>query len=326
MEQRIIAVRNEKFRKEVVDGLTNFPKSLPSKYFYDQKGDQLFQQIMAMPSYYLTDCEFEILDTYKEAISQFLIESKSPTDLIELGAGDGKKTKILLRHLLSTRQDFVYKPIDISKNAIDCLSSNLAEVLPDLNVEGEVGMYFEVLEALKESSNRKKAILVLGSNIGNLEHEIAVSFLSKIADAMTQEDRLFMGFDQKKEPQKILDAYNDVTGITAAFNKNILVRINRELEANFEVNKFQHWQTYNPETGTAKSYLVATEAMTVSITALNREISFEAWETIHTEISQKYDDKVVQWLAKQAGLEAVHCFADAQNFYKNYIFKKGTIG
>lgn len=321
MEQKIIGVQNEKFKSEVLEGLTNYPKSLPSKYFYDKKGDGLFQQIMAMPSYYLTDCEFEILETHTEAIAKHLFHTKSSYDLIELGAGDGKKTKILLRYLLENKRGFVYKPIDISKNALDSLSSDLAHILPDLNVDAQEGMYFDVLEKLNKSSDRKKAILVLGSNIGNLEHEIAVNFLSKIAAAMEEEDRLFMGFDQKKHPQIILDAYNDATGITAAFNKNILERINRELEATFEVDKFEHWETYNPETGTAKSFLVATEPMIVYIGALDKEIRFEAWESIHTEISQKYDDEVVAWLAKQAGLEILHCFTDARNYYKNYIFK-----
>lgn len=322
MENKLVVeTQNEKFKKEVLDGLMSYPKSLPSKYFYDKKGDALFQQIMAMPSYYLTDCEFEILETHTEAIAKHLFNSNPSYDLIELGAGDGKKTKILLQYLVANKQDFVYKPIDISKNAIDSLAIDLENFLPDLNVEGEVGMYFDVLEKLKESSNRNKAILVLGSNIGNLEHEVAISFLSKIADTMTQGDRLFMGFDQKKHPQVILDAYNDATGITAAFNKNILERINRELGATFNLDKFKHWETYNPETGTAKSFLVATEPMHVHIGALDKEIAFEAWETIHTEISQKYDDKVVAWLAEQAGLEILHCFTCGQNFYKNYIFK-----
>lgn len=321
MEKKLVAKQNETFKSEVLKGLTSYPKSLPSKYFYDKKGDGLFQQIMAMPSYYLTDCEFEILETHTEAIADQLFHSKSSYDLIELGAGDGKKTKILLRHLLKKKEDFVYKPIDISENALDSLSSDLATILPDLNIDAQAGMYFDVLEKLNKSSDRKKAILVLGSNIGNLEHKIAIDFLSKIANAMTQEDRLFMGFDQKKHPQIILDAYNDATGITAAFNKNILERINRELDASFDLDKFKHWQTYNPESGTAKSYLVATVAMRVPIRALDTEVALDAWESIHTEISQKYDDEVVAWLAKQAGLEILHCFTDARNYYKNYIFK-----
>ena len=324
MDQEIKEIQIEKFRSEVLDGLSSHPKTLPSKYFYDEKGDKLFQQIMAMPSYYLTDCEFEILETHTEAIATYLFYSKSPYDLIELGAGDAKKTKILLRHLLTIKQDFVYKPIDISNYALVSLEADLANIFPNLNVECQVGMYFDVLDKLNKHSNRKKAILVLGSNIGNLEHKIAIEFLKKIAAAMTEGDRLFMGFDQKKNPQTILDAYNDPTGITAAFNKNILERINRELEATFDLDKFRHWQTYNPETGTAKSYLVATEPMKVYIKALEKEISFEAWESIHTEISQKYDDEVVAWLAEQAGLEILHCFTDARSYYKNYIFKSIT--
>lgn len=324
MDQHAKKIQSERFKNDVLNGLIRYPKTLPSKYFYDKKGDKLFQQIMAMPSYYLTDCEYEILEAHTEAIATHLFYSKGPYDLIELGAGDGKKTKILLRYLLAKKQDFVYKPIDISENALSLLAADLAGILPYLKVDCQVGMYFDVLEKLYKQSDRKKAIIVLGSNIGNLSHEEAIEFLKKISDAMTQEDRLFMGFDQKKHPQTILDAYNDPDGITAAFNKNILARINRELEATFDKTKFKHWQTYNPETGTAKSYLVATEPMKVYIKALDKEITFEAWESIHTEISQKYDDAIVAWLAKKADLEILHCFTDARGYYKNYIFRSIT--
>src|SRR5690625_4558297 len=228
MKQKAREIQSERFKNDVMNGLMHFPKNLPSKYFYDEKGDKLFQQIMAMPSYYLTDCEFEILEMHTEAIATNLFYSKSPYDLIELGAGDGKKTKILLRHLLAKKLDFVYKPIDISENALALLAADLADILPYLKVDCQVGMYFDVLANLHKQSDRNKAILVLGSNIGNLSHEEAIDFLKKIADAMTQQDRLFMGFDQKKHPQTILDAYNDPTGITAAFNKNILARIRSE--------------------------------------------------------------------------------------------------
>src|SRR5699024_5922760 len=233
MKQKAREIQSERFKNDVMNGLMHFPKNLPSKYFYDEKGDKLFQQIMAMPSYYLTDCEFEILEMHTEAIATNLFYSKSPYDLIELGAGDGKKTKILLRYLIAKQHDFVYKPIDISENALASLATDLANILPYLKVECQVGMYFDVLDKLHRQSDRKKTILVLGSNIENLNHEEAIDFLKKIANAMTQEDRLFMGFDQKKHPQTILDAYHDPAGITAAFNKNILDRINRELDATF---------------------------------------------------------------------------------------------
>lgn len=310
------------FKKDVLEGLTSFPKFLYSKYIYDETGDKLFQEIMALPEYYLTNCEFDILSIHTQEIAELFSNAKSGFDLIELGAGDGKKTKLLLRYLSENNFDFVYKPIDISLNAIKSLTNNLAKELPKVTVDGEKGMYFEVLERLQQYNSRKKVLMVLGSNIGNLLHEKAIAFLTKLKDIMSPEDLLFMGFDQKKNPQVILDAYNDATGVTAAFNKNLLHRINRELEGNFNVEKFKHWEVYDPESGTARSFLVATETMEVSIKALNLNITFEAWETIHTEISQKYDDKVVQWLADSSGLQIETSFEDEKGYYKDYIFRR----
>ncbi len=310
------------FKKEVYEGLTSFPKYLSSKYFYDKAGDKLFQDIMAMPEYYLTDCEFEILETHTKPIAEYFRGKENGFDLIELGAGDGKKTKILLKYLSENDFNFVYKPIDISQNAIDSLSEKLQEELPNVAVDPEKGEYFEVLERLKQYNTRKKVIVVLGSNIGNLLHPRAIDFLSKLKDTMQEDDMLFMGFDQKKEPETILNAYNDETGITAAFNKNILKRINRELDADFNIDNFKHWETYNPESGTAKSFLVATKQMEVTIKQLDLTIQFDPWETIHTEISQKYTDKVVDWLANESGLEIETSFTDSKGYYKNYVFKR----
>ena len=192
---------------------------------------------------------------------------------------------------------------------------------PDLNLEPEVGAYFEVLGRLQSVSNRKKVILFLGSNIGNLLHPRAVAFLSELQQNMNPADRVFIGFDQKKHPQTVLNAYNDPLGVTAAFNKNLLHRINRELQADFDPDGFKQWETYDPETGTDKSYLVALRPMKVHIAALDLEIEFAAWETIHTEISQKYTDEVVNWLAEQAGLKVDAEFTDNKKYYKNYCFK-----
>ena len=307
------------FKKEVYEGLSSELKYLSSKYIYDKKGDKLFQDIMAMPSYYLTDCEFEILSLHKEEIA-VLFEDKGGFDLIELGAGDGKKTKVLLKHLVENGSEFVYKPIDISQNAIDSLTETLALEIPNLVVDAEKGEYFEVLERLKEFDSRKKVIMVLGSNIGNLLHPRAIEFLTQLKDTMNKGDLLFMGFDQKKNPQIIMDAYNDPEGITEAFNKNLLHRINKELDGNFNPDNFKHWEVYDPETGTAKSFLVAKEVQHVSIRGINLNITFKQWETIHTEISQKYDDEIVHWLAKESGLKLTTDFMDTKAYYKNYVF------
>lgn len=322
MDTKIHPKQNIAFENEVFEGLSSSPKHLSSKYFYDKKGDKLFQDIMAMPEYYLTGSELAIISNNTATIGELFRDKENGLDLIELGAGDGKKTKVLLKYMADNNFNFVYKPIDISENAVEMLSKNLAEEMPKLNVEAEVGEYFEVLERLKGFNKRKKVIMVLGSNIGNLKHPKAIDFLTKLQDVMLPDDLLFMGFDQKKNPQTILDAYNDKTGITEAFNKNVLTRINRELGGNFDLEKFKHWEAYNPETGTAKSFLVATEAMEVHIEKIQLKVNFDQWESIHTEISQKYDDKIVEWLAKESGLKIKSSFADEREFYKNYAFTK----
>ena len=189
------------FKKEVFEGLSAFPKYLSSKYFYDKKGDRLFQDIMAMPEYYLTGCEYQILSTHTKEIGELFRDRENGLDLIELGAGDGKKTKVLLKYMAENNFNFVYKPIDISENAVSLLTENLASEMPKLSVDAEVGEYFEVLERLKGFNKRKKVIMVLGSNIGNLPHPKAIDFLSKLKDALLPDDLLFMGFDQKKNPQ-----------------------------------------------------------------------------------------------------------------------------
>ena len=309
------------FAEDTYKGLTSYPKYLLSKYIYDKKGDLLFQQIMEMPEYYLTSCESDILKLNAADIAAYF-SSRTGFDLIELGAGDGKKTKILLKELVNNKHQFDYLPIDISQNVLDQLKDSLEKEIPEVRVKPQQGTYFKTLEKIAEYTSRKKVILVLGSNIGNLSHKEAVEFLENIARGMGEEDMLFMGFDQKKHPQRILDAYNDKTGITEAFNKNLLVRINSELEGNFNTDQFLHWETYDPETGTARSFLVSKLQQQVSIRKLGLDVNFEAWETIHTEISQKYDDAVVQWLADEAGLLVDRSFSDQENCYKNYIFRR----
>lgn len=312
------------FEQEVRTGLTDFPKHLSSKFIYDKKGDKLFQDIMNLPEYYLTACEFNILKKHAQAIAA-AFESKNGFDLIELGAGNGKKTKVLLKHLSEHHFDFNYLPIDISQNVLDELEASLTRELPDVKVQIQQGTYFKTLEHLAGYNSRKKVILMLGSNIGNLLHEQAITFLQNIQKAMSEEDMLFIGFDQKKDPQTVLNAYNDPTGVTEAFNKNILFRINSEFNANFEPNKFSHWEVYDPETGTAKSFLVSKMEQQVKINALDLNVHFAPWETIHTEISQKYDDPTVEWLAREAGLQVLAQFVDEKGYYKNYIFKKASI-
>lgn len=322
MQESIAPTLKTQFEKDVYKGLTDYPKHLSSQYFYDEKGDKLFQDIMNMPEYYLTDREFAILSKYTIEIAELFAQGDAPFKLLELGAGDGKKTKILLKYLSENNFKFKYQPIDISQNALDGLKKSLQDELPQVSVEPRQGTYFETLEEINAENGTKKIILFLGSNIGNLLHPQAVEFLKSVQHLMQDDDLLFVGFDMKKNPQNILDAYNDPNGITAAFNKNVLTRINRELVGNFNLDNFRHWEAYNPETGTAKSFLVSTKAQNVTLKKLDLEVDFTAWETIHTEISQKYDERTIEWLADKSRLEIVTEFSDVHEDYKNYAFKR----
>lgn len=308
------------FEEEVYKGFTAFPKYVSSKYFYDEKGDKLFQQIMAMPEYYLTGTELNIIKNNIELIAEYFT-SPNGFDLIELGAGDGKKTKVILEYLVENDFNFNYLPIDISQHALNHLEASLKKEIPLLSVKPQQGSYFKILEKLNSLNKRKKVILFLGSNIGNLSHSRAVQFMKEIQRSMCKNDILFMGFDQKKHPQKILDAYNDKNGITEAFNKNVLTRINNELDADFNPDEFLHWETYDPQTGTAKSFLVSKKKQSIAINKLNLEVSFEKWEAVHTEISQKYDDNTVKWLAEESGLQISESIADEDENFKNYFFR-----
>lgn len=321
MKVKVQTTFNSSFEEDCYKGLTSDPKYLLSKYIYDEKGDKLFQDIMALDEYYLTNCEFSILKEHAGEIAALMADS-GEFDLLELGAGDGKKTKILLQELVDQNIQFNYLPVDISENVLLELEASLKREIPEARVKIQQGTYFNILQNLAGFRSRKKVILMLGSNIGNLLHEDAIKFLKHISAAMNEDDLLLIGFDQKKHPQIILDAYNDPYGVTEAFNKNHLVRINTELGGDFEPDNFLHWETYNPESGTAKSYLVSKKEQTVKIKKLELKVHFDPWETINTEISQKYDDKVINWLADESGLQVTNSFSDEKQYYKNYIFKK----
>lgn len=322
MDEQTLIKADLQFANEIKKGLTDFPKHLSSKFIYDENGDKIFQEIMDMPSYYLTNCEYETLQRNRRQIVELFAKNSNSINLIELGAGDGKKTKLLLEELYNCNTNFKYTPIDISQNALDLLHSSLIKEYPNIEVDPFQGTYIESLKRIGNTGDEKNIILFLGSNIGNLLHEQAILFLQELEKTMKDEDMIFLGCDQKKDPQTILDAYNDPEGITEAFNKNILARINTELEGNFDLDKFKHWEVYDPQTGTAKSYLVSLEPQDVAIKMLDLELSFAQWETIHTEISQKYDDLTINELADKAGLKIAMAYADDKNYFKNYILVK----
>ncbi|MEL6134973.1 MAG: L-histidine N(alpha)-methyltransferase [Bacteroidota bacterium] len=205
-------VKRSPFLQDVYDGLSATPKYLSSKYFYDEKGSMLFQQIMRMPEYYPTDCEYEIFDSHKAGILRLFADGIDHFRLIEFGAGDGLKTKVLLKYFLDQDVSFTYSPIDISGSALTQLADDLHISWPQLVVDPFKGDYFEALHKLSAQTSERKAVLFLGSNIGNFTEERALDFLRSIRKDLRTGDRLLVGFDLKKDPHTILTAYDDPQG------------------------------------------------------------------------------------------------------------------
>ncbi|PIQ21000.1 MAG: L-histidine N(alpha)-methyltransferase, partial [Cytophagales bacterium CG18_big_fil_WC_8_21_14_2_50_42_9] len=244
------------FAQDVRRGLSKKQKTLSSRYFYDGQGSQLFQQIMNLPEYYLTRCEHEIFSTHQAAICRALAQ-KDFFHLIDLGAGDALKTKILLKELARQEISFAYIPVDISGDAMQSLTENFRTEMPEINLQAVVGEYFASLAWLHENKPGPKVIMFLGSNIGNFSLTDSIAFLQGVRRYLQPGDQLFLGADLRKDPQTILSAYDDAAGVTAEFNLNLLRRINSELGGNFAVEQFKHYALYNPLNGAMQSFLIS---------------------------------------------------------------------
>jgi L-histidine Nalpha-methyltransferase len=309
--------------KAVEVGFSQSPKCLPSWLFYDEIGDKIFQEIMRMPEYYLTACEYEILQMNKALLLKCFDGNTSQFHLVELGAGDGLKTEILLRHFNEQQASFVYSPIDVSESVLYQLQQRLQQAVPGLDVQPINKRYDEALASLAHDHLRK-VFLFMGANIGNFSVKEATKFIASIADVMQEEDQLLIGFDLKKDPRMIQAAYDDPHGITRDFNLNLLVRLNRELGADFQLDQFSHYPYYDPETGTTKSYLVSLREQDVYLEACERAVHFNRWEIIHTEISQKYDMTMIRRMASEAGLIIEKTFYDCKHYFCDVLLTKKT--
>jgi len=311
---------NNTFAQDILAGLTADKKHLSSKYFYDDNGSLIFQEIMDMPEYYLTDAEFEILSLQSQKIIDNL-QFSQPFNIVELGAGDGFKTFKLLEYLVHNKVAFNYVPIDISQEAMDILTQRLQERLPGLTIKPKVGDYFEILKVNKESAY-PSLLLFLGSNIGNYKDDDAVKLLKLFHDNMKSGDKLLLGVDLKKNPLIIHKAYSDPHGITKRFNLNLLLRINRELDADFKLDDFDFYCHYNPETGDVKSYIVSLRQQTVTLKKLNKAIYFDYDELIWTELSKKYSLQDIDDLASKAHFKVNTNFLDCKHYFVDSLWEK----
>jgi dimethylhistidine N-methyltransferase len=311
--------KTELFYADVIAGLKSSPKRLNSKYFYDANGDKLFQELMNSPEYYPTDCELEIFSEKTAEIADAIIADGDAFDLIELGAGDAMKSTYLLKYLLSKKADFTYLPIDISDNVISYLNITLPVTLPGLQITGLNGEYFDMLTKAAAISQRRKVVLFLGSNIGNMPINDAIGFCQELRKHLSAGDMVLIGMDLKKDPKVVLAAYNDKGGITKKFNLNLLKRINRELRSNFDLSKFDHYPTYDPESGACKSYLISLEDQQVTING-KEIITFLKDEYIYMEISQKFTIMQADQIAINTGFVPVDRFFDTKRWFIDAIW------
>jgi len=307
----------QQFRKEVLEDLNREPKQLPSKYFYDAAGDRLFQEIMKLPEYYLTHCETEILTSHARELATLITKDNSYFNLIELGAGDCTKTIHLLRALLEISANFVFRPVDISKAVIDDLCQRLPTELPGLQMTGYQGEYFTRLEEAAQPGQRN-VVLFLGGNIGNMLFTEALDFGRQLRNRLQTGDIAVIGFDLKKAPSIIRGAYDDPTGVTRAFNLNLLSRINRELDANFDLTAFDHYCSYDPASGSCKSYLISLAEQVVKVSG--EYISFKKDEHIWTEISQKYSIEQIDQMATACGFASSASFFDSRRWFTDVFW------
>jgi len=309
----VAGATKENFRDEVLDGLSKSPRQLPYKFFYDQRGAQLFQEICDLPEYYITRTEIEILRLHGADMAKAL---GPQVELIGLGTGAGTKTRILLEEL---HNPAVYVPIDISKEQLERSSARFREMFPTLQVLPVCVDYLEPFELpLPRRLSSRSVIYFPGSTIGNFEPEIASEFLARLVDVAGDGGGLLIGVDLQKDRDVLERAYNDAAGVTAQFNKNLLVRINRELEANFDLNRWQHHAIYSPSEGRIEIYLISDKEQTVHIGA--REFQFRAGEEILTEYSYKHTIAGFIDLARQAGFHFEQVWTDGARWFGVFYF------
>jgi dimethylhistidine N-methyltransferase len=308
------------FAQDVRDGFTAKNKHLSSKYFYDDAGSRIFMEIMKMPEYYPTGCEFEILSQQSAQILKQLHFAEQ-FNIVEFGSGDGMKTKHLLKAFAQAGAQFTYIPIDISQEAIDSLEVNINAFVPSIDMQPRTGDYFEVLEELS-GGDVPNLFLFLGGNIGNYRQADAQALLQKFNAGMKRGDKLLMGIDLQKNPRIVQLAYDDPHGITKAFNMNLLRRINNELEADISLDQFDFYSNYNPQNGEVNSYLVSLKKQHFHSTVLNQTFFFEKDELVWTELSKKYSFTEIDALAQASGFSVTHNFMDCKHYFTDSLWEK----
>ncbi len=309
--------KTNSFAEDVRIGLTAKKKFLLPKYFYDERGSQLFEHICMTDEYYPTKSEISILKTLSPTISE---RNNDKNLIVELGSGSSLKTNYILSSFLKTRDSLKYVPIDVSSILINS-SQELIKKYDRLTITGIISFYKEGINFIIYKDPSPKLILFLGSSIGNFTKEEAIDFMKMLRKDLNQEDRLLIGFDLIKDNKILVNAYNDGGGFTAEFNLNILHRINNELGGNFNTDNFEHSAIFNEEESRIEMYLVAKKDIVVEIKDIGVEVKFEKGERIHTENSYKFTNDMINDLADSSGMEFSDFYTDDRKYFSLCAFR-----
>jgi len=314
---RRLPSRSTTFADDVRSGLSAMPKSLPPRWFYDALGSALFSAITNLPEYYVTRTEEAILGAHGAEIVEAI---GGPVSLVELGSGDSRKTRLLIGALLQRQGALEYLPIDIDATVLEATARGLLTDFPTLTVNAICAEFSDAAAALRtRPPGTRAAVLFLGSTIGNLDESEAIAMLSSLRRALTPNDVLFLGADMQKPRDVLEPAYDDPLGVTAAFNLNVLGRINRELGGHFRLDRFAHRAFYNEERGRIEMHLVSRERQTVRIDALDLDIVFGEGETIHTENSHKYTAAQLERIAAATGFTIARTWTDEREWFTDAL-------
>lgn len=314
--------RGDGFAADVRQGLTASPKFLPPKYLYDDLGARLFAAICALPEYYLTRVEAEILSGWG---GEILAALPGRLRVLELGSGDAEKTPLLLGRLLARQQDVHYIVVDVAESSVRKSAESLMADNPGLRMTAFVGEYEPGLQAVAEMDRREAAadgntlVLFLGTSLGNLEPPEQRSLLRAVRALLRPGDGLLLGLDMEKPAEILLQAYDDPLGVTAAFNRNLLGRINRELGGDFDLRAFSHQARYDHVASRIEMHLVSRGRQRVPIRALDITVGFDAGESIHTESSYRYSVESLTALARDAGFAPPAAWFDSERRFGTFL-------
>ena len=302
--------------KEISFSLSQKKKFIHPKFFYDATGSNLFDKICSLSEYYLTRTEREILGSIKPELSRFLVGEYA---LVELGSGSSIKTRKLLEILTSKQDDVEYYPIDIS-NILKDSSINLHDEYHNLKITGIIDQYETGLEFIRQLDHKEKLVAFLGSSLGNFDPKNGIEFLNKIRSSMRKGDLFLLGVDLVKDVTILENAYNDSRGVTANFNMNLLSRVNRELCANFDKDKFEHVAIFNKRQKRIEMYLKSKAKHQVFVSAINLLLKFKKGELIHTEYSYKYTIPKIKKMAQKTGFKPLKIWTDKKNYFALVLF------